>query len=82
MLKAGEQSIARGRSRLATSLVVVQFAFSVLLVTRGAVALRGDGWSLEIKLGDAVLVPFAAGACELSGDAEVLRCMPPDPGAR
>jgi predicted permease len=39
-LKAGEQGIARGRSRLATSLVVVQFAFSVLLVTSAGLAYR------------------------------------------
>jgi predicted permease len=40
LLKAGEQSIARGRSRLATALVVVQFAFSVLLVTSAGLAYR------------------------------------------
>jgi predicted permease len=40
LLKAGEHSIARGRSRLATALVVVQFAFSVLLVTSAGVAYR------------------------------------------
>jgi predicted permease len=39
-LKAGEQGIARGRSRLATALVVVQFAFSVLLVTSAGLAYR------------------------------------------
>ena len=60
----------------------LEASFSVLLVTRGAAALRGDGWALQVELGDAVLVPFAAGACELSGDAEVLRCRPPDPGAQ
>jgi predicted permease len=40
LLKAGEQSIARGRSRLATALVVVQFAFSVLLITSAGLAYR------------------------------------------
>lgn len=40
LLKAGEHSIARGRSRLATGLVVVQFAFSVLLVTSAGLAYR------------------------------------------
>ncbi len=40
LLKAGEHSIARGRSRLATALVVVQFAFSVLLVTSAGLAYR------------------------------------------
>ena len=40
LLKAGEHSIASGRSRLATALVVVQFAFSVLLVTSAGLAYR------------------------------------------
>jgi predicted permease len=40
LLKAGEHGIARGRSRLATGLVVVQFAFSVLLVTSAGLAYR------------------------------------------
>ena len=40
LLKAGEHSIAGGRSRLATGLVVVQFAFSVLLVTSAGLAYR------------------------------------------
>lgn len=40
LLKAGEQGIAAGRSRLATALVIVQFAFSVLLVTSAGLAYR------------------------------------------
>lgn len=39
-LKAGESGIARGRSRWSTALVVVQFAFSVLLVTSAGLAYR------------------------------------------
>jgi mannose-6-phosphate isomerase len=53
--------------------------FSVLLVTRGSAGLRGDGWATELGTGDAILMPYAAGACELSGEAEILRCMAPDP---
>lgn len=40
VLKAGEYNVARGRSRLSTALVVVQFAFSVLLVTSAGLAYR------------------------------------------
>lgn len=40
LLKAGEPGIAAGRSRWATGLVVVQFAFSVLLVTAAGLAYR------------------------------------------
>jgi predicted permease len=39
-LKAGEQSVIQGRSKLTRAMVVVQLAFSVLLVTCGALAYR------------------------------------------
>jgi predicted permease len=39
-LKAGEQSVAPGRSRLSSILVVTQLAFSVLLLTAAALAYR------------------------------------------
>ncbi|MGH2808199.1 MAG: class I mannose-6-phosphate isomerase [Actinomycetota bacterium] len=51
--------------------------FSVLLVTDGSATATGVGWETALKRGDAVLVPFAAGPCELSGDAEIIRCMGP-----
>jgi predicted permease len=39
-LKAGEQAIIQGRSRVTRALVVIQLAFSVLLVTCGGLAYR------------------------------------------
>ena len=39
-LKAGEQSVAQGRSRLSSTLVVLQLAFSVLLLTAAGLASR------------------------------------------
>jgi macrolide transport system ATP-binding/permease protein len=39
-LKAGEQSVAQGRSRLSSSLVVLQLAFSVVLLTAAGLASR------------------------------------------
>jgi mannose-6-phosphate isomerase len=53
--------------------------FSVLLVVDGGASLSGDGWKLDVSRGDAVLVPYAAGAFGLDGDAEILRCMAPNP---
>ena len=52
-------------------------AFSVLIVTEGTGGLEGDGWEMRLGRGDATLVPHAAGACELAGPVEILRCMPP-----
>jgi predicted permease len=39
-LKAGEHSVARGRSRLSSTLVVLQLAFSVVLLTLAGLAIR------------------------------------------
>jgi predicted permease len=39
-LKAGEQSVAQGRSRLSSALVVLQLAFSVVLLTAAGLANR------------------------------------------
>jgi len=48
-------------------------AYSILVVVEGT-GLLGE---LELKRGDTVLVPFAAGAGELDGDLEAIRCLPP-----
>jgi predicted permease len=40
LLRSGEQSVTRGRSRLSNTLVVLQLAFSVLLLTSAGLAYR------------------------------------------
>ncbi len=49
--------------------------FSVVLGVGGSGGLSG----VAIARGTAILVPYAAGELELSGDAEAIRCRPPDP---
>jgi predicted permease len=51
LLKAGELGIAAGRSRWATALVVVQFAFSVVLVTAAGLAYRSITTLISVNLG-------------------------------
>jgi len=51
LLKAGELGIATGRTRWATGLVVVQFAFSVLLVTAAGLAYRSITTLTAVDLG-------------------------------
>lgn len=50
--------------------------FSVLIVSAGRGMLSGEWGVLPVARGDAVLVPFAAGACRLTGDAAGVRCRP------
>ena len=51
LLKAGELGIAAGRSRWSTALVVVQFAFSVVLVTAAGLAYRSITTLTSVDLG-------------------------------
>jgi mannose-6-phosphate isomerase len=67
--------------RIGPAPTTLESSFSVLLPVDGRAELSGDGWDVEIKRGDTVLVPFAAGACVLAGDALIIRCLPPDPSA-
>jgi mannose-6-phosphate isomerase len=57
-------------------------SFAILLVVEGDGALRtGAGDELELRRGATALVPFAAGDSTLTGDVEVIRCLPPIPTA-
>lgn len=51
--------------------------FSVVLGLRG----EGELGGVTVRRGSALLVPYAAGAVELTGDVEALRCRPPDPSS-
>jgi len=52
--------------------------FAILVVTEGEGALLPEsGEPLAVRRGDAVLVPWAAGACHLAGDLVALACRPP-----
>ena len=50
---------------------------AVLVVTGGEGAIDG----LPLRRGSTVLVPFAAGACALTGSVRAVRCRPPLPMA-
>jgi len=50
--------------------------FGVLVGTSGSGTLAGEWGSLPIGRGDTVLVPFAAGACRVTGAVAAIRCRP------
>ena len=87
LLKAGELGIAAGRSRWATALVVVQFAFSVVLVTAAGLAYRSITTLTSVDLGfnpDRILLvtvrigdePGAEGSARLERVRERLTAIP------
>ena len=73
-LKAGEHSVAHGRSRLASVLVVVQLAFSVVLLTTAGLATRSASM-MTVDLGfdtnDLLLVTVRTTGATASRDANV-----------
>jgi putative ABC transport system permease protein len=68
LLKAGEHSVVRGRSRLADALVVLQFTLSVLLVTTAGLAYRSmslfDSGDLGFNTENLLLVTVRIGASD------------------
>jgi len=56
------------------------FAILVAVAGRGRLATERGG-ELELARGDTVLVPYVAGGAELTGEIDVLRCLPPRPEA-
>lgn len=58
--------------------VTLDPSFAVLVTLRGAGTLTTElGDIVQLVRGSTVLVPFAAGATTVSGDVEVVRCLPP-----
>ena len=51
--------------------------FSILVAVDGEGRLETEDGALDVRRGDTVLVPYAAGAGELSGPIAVIRCLPP-----
>jgi mannose-6-phosphate isomerase len=54
--------------------------FAVLVVLAGNGELLTDSDALGVHAGQTLLLPYAAGAARLRGDALVLACRPPPPG--
>lgn len=76
-LKAGQQSVVDGRSRMARGLVLVQLAFSVLLLTTAGLAYRSLVAIDDVELGfdkeDVLLVTVStAGAASSTHSNDVL----------
>jgi mannose-6-phosphate isomerase len=53
--------------------------FAIVIVLNGHGTLDTGAGSLELRRGAAALIPFGAGAAELTGDLTLLRCLPPAP---
>lgn len=51
--------------------------FAVLIVTAGSGRLAGEWGSFEVRRGTTAVLPFAAGACGLTGDLAGVVCRPP-----
>jgi mannose-6-phosphate isomerase len=55
-------------------------SFALLVVISGHGRLTTEAGALDVRRGDTLLVPFSAGAGQLAGTVEAIRCLPPDPG--
>ena len=58
----------------------IERGFAILVITEGAGRLEAEaagGEPLDLKRGDTVLLPWAAGRCRLTGDLVAVACRPP-----
>jgi mannose-6-phosphate isomerase len=59
----------------------IERGFAVLVVIEGGGRLEtAKGESLELHRGDTLLLPHAAGACDVTGEVVLIACRPPAPG--
>ncbi|TNC24597.1 class I mannose-6-phosphate isomerase [Amycolatopsis alkalitolerans] len=57
-------------------------SFTVFVVLAGQGTLKTEhGGGLELSKGDTIVLPYAAGQAEVSGELTIIRCRPPVPGA-
>jgi mannose-6-phosphate isomerase len=54
-------------------------SWSILVVIAGEGLLTTEDGELALARGDTILIPHAAGAAELGGGVEAIRCLPPRP---
>jgi mannose-6-phosphate isomerase len=59
--------------------VTLERAFSILVVVDGEGRLSTEDGDATVARGDTLLIPNAAGAAELRGSVDAIRCLPPDP---
>ena len=67
-----QRVFGRGALRLGAS-------FAVVLVISGEGSLEGDGWEVRVGRGSTLVVPWACGQVRVTGEVELLRCLPPLP---
>ena len=63
--------------RPVTGDVTVPAAYAAVVVVDGAGTLSSRHGTREVRAGDVLLVPHAAGEVTVSGDVTLIRCMPP-----
>jgi len=62
--------------------VEIERGFAVLVVIEGGGTLEPEGGEpLELRRGDTLLLPHAAGPCRVAGDVALIACRPPAAGA-
>jgi mannose-6-phosphate isomerase len=79
----GSEEYFRAERVDVSSRVALDQGFSILVVVEGQGTLTtGNATSSALTRGDTVLVPYSAGAVEITGGLRLLRCRPPETPAQ
>ena len=79
LLPAPASSFFRAERLCPAPAVSLEPAFSILIVVDGDGRLETEGGTATLRRGESLLIPHAAGAGELTGPVDVIRCLPPAP---
>jgi mannose-6-phosphate isomerase len=79
LLAPAARSFFRAERLRPAPAVSLEPGFSILVVVDGDGRLETEGGAATLARGETLLVPHAAGAGELTGLVDVLRCLPPAP---
>jgi mannose-6-phosphate isomerase len=81
LLPASADGFFRAERLSPAPTVTLEPAFSILVVVDGDGELETEDGNATVARGDTLLIPHAAGAAELRGPVDAIRCLPPDPEA-
>jgi mannose-6-phosphate isomerase len=80
---AADPFFAAQRIRPGDGTVPLDPAYAILIMLSGDGLLRTEhGGGQPLSRGMTILLPYAAGRCEISGRCELIRCLPPHGGHR
>jgi mannose-6-phosphate isomerase len=80
LLPAGAAPFFGGERLRPAGTLELEPSFAILVVLAGPGRIECAGGSVDLARGDTLLVPHGAGSCTVTGELDMIRCLPPEAG--